>query len=181
MDALNAKRKMIRIDLQIMMLVVTVLLFSQCTGGTTYYISSAGDDSAKGTSSSQAWRTIEKVNSLTLNPGDMILFEGGEVFQGSLKLDQGDSGSPENPVTITSYGSGRATISSGSEDGLYAENTSGIVVRDLVFKGAGVEVDVKFSGIHFYTVLDTVKPEFIRLENVDVSGYRWDAGLSIGQ
>ncbi len=37
--------------------------------------------------------------------GDKILFEGEATFPGSLKLDMDDSGTPELPVTISSYGS----------------------------------------------------------------------------
>jgi hypothetical protein len=143
-----------------------------------YYVSPEGDDAAQGTSPEKAWKSIEKVNGIILQPGDMILFEGGATFAGSLKFDIEDSGSPENPVIITSYGEGRATISSGSETGLLAKNTSGFIVKDLNFSGASLDIDNKSSGIHFYTDLDSVKPEFIRIENVEVCGYRWN-GISI--
>ncbi|MBL7110771.1 MAG: right-handed parallel beta-helix repeat-containing protein [Bacteroidales bacterium] len=143
-----------------------------------YYVSNSGDDAASGTSPGKAWKSIEKVNETTFKPGDKILFEGGESFTGALKFDIEDSGTPDNPVTVTSFGEGRATISSGSETGLLAVNTSGMVVEELNFIGAGVIDGENFSGIHFYTDLDTVKPEFIRINNVEVSGYRWD-GISI--
>ncbi len=144
------------------------------TTGTTYYLSPEGDNSASGTSEESAWRSIDKVNATTFGPGDRILFEGGETFNGSLNFDRADSGTPDNPVTVGSYGTGRATISSGSENGFYGKNTSGFVVRDLIFAGAGATVDADFSGVVFYTDLDTVKPEFIRIDNLKVSGYRWD-------
>ena len=161
------------------LLTTVSLIIIQCSSGpgsvgSDYYISSTGDDESKGTSPEQAWKTIKKVNTLDLKSGDRVLFEGGTTFSGSLKLDMDDSGTPELPVTISSYGTGRATINSGSEDGLNAQNTSGIVIRDLTFKGAGVDVETRFSGINFFTNLDTVKPAFIRIENVEVSGYRWD-------
>jgi len=89
-----------------------------------------------------------------------------------------ESGTSDHPVTIGSYGTGRAVIRSGSENGLYAKNTSGFVVKDLIFNGAGADVDGTFSGIHFFTDLDSIKPEHIRIDNVDVSGYRWD-GIGI--
>jgi hypothetical protein len=143
-----------------------------------YYVSPSGDDSGPGTSPDKAWKSIEKINKITLKPGDKILFEGGETLTGALQFDLEDSGTPENPVTITSYGEGRATISSGSETGLLATNTSGIIVKDLNFSGTSLDIDSKSSGILFYTDLDSVKPEYIRIENVEVSGYRWD-GISI--
>ncbi len=143
-----------------------------------YYVSPSGDDSAPGTSSDKAWKSIEKVNEIILKPGDKILFEGGETFTGALKFDVEDSGTPENPVTISSYGEGRATISSGNETGLLAINTSGFIVKELNFSGASLDIDNKSCGINFYTNLDSMKPEYIRIENVEVNGYRWD-GISI--
>jgi hypothetical protein len=154
-------------------------LFIGCnSNGTEYFLSSSGDDSAIGTSPELAWKSIDKVNSMTFEPGDKILFEGGKTFVGSLNFNIVDSGTPDNPVTVGSYGAGRATISSGNKYGLYAKNTSGFVVKDLIFIGAGADVDATFSGIYFFTDLDTVKPEYIRIDNVDVSGYRWD-GIGI--
>ena len=138
-----------------------------------YYVSPSGDDSNSGRAPEQAWKTIGKVNSLTFQAGDSILFEGGRRFRGSLRFDTDDSGTQANPVTVGSYGHGRATISSGVGHGLFAENVSGFEVRDLVFVGAGSDVEGNFSGIYFLTDLGgDVKLEHIRVDNVDVSGYR---------
>ena len=163
----------------ILLLFSTTLLLNGCGGnGTDFFLDPIGDDSAPGTSPELAWQSIEKVNEAVLKPGDRILFKAGETFNGSLTFDMEDSGTPENPVTIGSYGEGRATIRSGSDYGLYAENTSGFVVRDLVFIGAGADVDARFSGIYFFADLDTIKPEYIRIDCVEVSGYRWE-GIAI--
>ena len=157
---------------------ILITTFSLKANGTDYYLSPTGNDSASGTSPEKAWRSIGKVNTTIFKPGDNILFKAGETFAGSLKFDMADSGKPDTPVTVTSYGKGRATICSGTEDGLYAINTSGFIVKDLIFNGAGADVDGRFSGICFFTNIDTEKPEHIRIDNVDVSGYRWE-GISI--
>ena len=39
----------------------------------TYFISTEGNDSATGLSQASAWKSIEKVNSVTFQPGDKIL------------------------------------------------------------------------------------------------------------
>lgn len=143
-----------------------------------YYVSPSGDDLAKGTSPGMAWKSIDKINETDFQPGDKILFEGGKAFAGALKFDIDDSGTPENPVTLTSYGEGRATISSGTETGLLATNTSGFIIMNINFSGTSLEIDNKSSGIHFYTDLDSVKPEFIRIDSVEVIGYRW-VGIGI--
>lgn len=155
------------------------ILISACNQtARDYYVSTSGDDLAKGTSPDKAWKSIDKINETDFQPGDRILFEGGKTFTGALEFDIDDSGTPDNPLTVTSYGEGRATISSGNETGLMATNTSGFVVKNLNFSGTSLSVDIKSSGIHFYTDLDSVKPEFIRIDSVEVSGYRWN-GIGI--
>ena len=154
------------------------LLFGCGSNGTDYYLSPGGDDSASGTSPEKAWKSISKINATVFKPGDNIMFEGGKTFSGSLSFDIDDSGTPDNPVTVGSYREGRAIISSGSKTGLHAANTSGFIVKDLIFIGAGAHIEKNFSGIFFFTDLDTVKPEHIRIDNVEVSGYRW-TGIAI--
>ncbi|BDR52601.1 hypothetical protein KIM372_05080 [Bombiscardovia nodaiensis] len=52
--------------------------------GTDYYVDSIqGDDSHLGTSPSQAWKSLEKVNSTTFQAGDRILLKAGSVWQAS--------------------------------------------------------------------------------------------------
>ena len=58
----------------------------------TYYVSNSGSDSNSGTSPTAAWRTITKANSVSLQPGDSLLFQGGETFNGNLVLGSTDSG-----------------------------------------------------------------------------------------
>ncbi|MHC4720042.1 MAG: LamG-like jellyroll fold domain-containing protein, partial [Planctomycetota bacterium] len=138
-----------------------------------YYVSPSGDDGNSGRAPKQAWKTISKVNSIRFQAGDSILFEGGKTFHGSLRFDTADSGTRANPVMVGSYGQGHATISSGVEHGLFAKNVSAFEVRNLVFVGAGSDVEGNFSGIYFLTDLGgDVKLEHIRLDNVEVSGYR---------
>ena len=59
----------------------TVHAEKETTQGTTYYVSSSkGDDSNDGTSESKPFKTLEKINKLTLKPGDQVLLEKGSVF-----------------------------------------------------------------------------------------------------
>ena len=80
---------------------------------TDYYVSSSGNDSANGTSSSTPWRSISKVNSVFsgLNSGDRILFNRGDVFFGTLQISR--SGSSGSPITIGAYGNGSNPVISG--------------------------------------------------------------------
>ncbi len=77
--------------------------------GTTYYVSSTGNDSNNGLSDANAWKTINKVNTITFNPWDKILFKGGNTFIGTIIVKS--SGTASNPITYGSYGTGKAIIS----------------------------------------------------------------------
>jgi hypothetical protein len=70
----------------------------------TYYVSAEGDDTAAGTSSDAAWRSLEKVGATTFAPGDRILLRAGDTWTGQL-WPKG-SGVPGHPITIDSYGDG---------------------------------------------------------------------------
>ena len=76
--------------------------------GTTYYVDSqSGSDSNAGTSESKAFKTLDKVNDLNLEPGDTVLLKKGSVFEDqALKFTKEDSGTAEAPVKVSTYGEG---------------------------------------------------------------------------
>ena len=160
-------------------LIILLLFVVRTAESVDYYVSPTGNDSNSGTSPETAWQTIGKVNSMNFNPGDRIFFEGNQNFIGGLVFDYHDSGTPTNPVTIGSYGYGRATISSDSITGLYAYNCAGFIVTDLIFIGSGRIDPNGECGILFYMDLGGgVKLEYIRIYNVEVSDYR-KSGIEI--
>ena len=151
-----------------------ILVFSLCAKlqAADYYISPSGSDSNSGTSPEQAWQTIERVNSTTFAPGDSILFEGGQTFDGSIAFDANDSGTAGNPVAISSYGTGKATIYSAYADGIYARNCAGLEVKNLKFTGSGRSDPNGGYGLVFVNDLDdNIKLEYISIDNVEVSDY----------
>ncbi len=139
------------------------LLFCTKCFATTYYVSSTGNDANTGNTPAIAWATIAKVNATIFHPGDVLLFEGGHSFSGSILLDAADANDPGQTFTISSFGSGVATINAGTSYGLYAYNTQGFSISSLIFDGnspvtntdAGIKVfsdlggDIKFSNISF--------------------------------
>ena len=92
--------------------------------GKTYFVSDEGNDSASGLSIKEAWRSVDKVNSVVFQPGDKVLFEGGKTFHGQIKL-QG-SGEDGRPCVISGYGDGRPVINFGKAEGagILLENVS---------------------------------------------------------
>jgi len=145
---------------------------------TDYYVSPLGNDANPGTQL-LPWKSIAQVNTVDLAPGDRVLFEGGKNFPGTLQLGAEDSGTPANPVTITSYGAGRATIAPGNGAGLYAYNCGGIVVRSLRFRGSGAGLSQDVGVGFFMDLPGGVKLDYLRLDQCDVAGFG-DAGVWIG-
>ena len=94
------------------LLMVCLALFGQAA---TYYVSHNGNDQNSGTSPSQPWRTIDRVQqvSYSLQPGDQILFERGGVYPGMLIVPR--SGNSAQPIVVGAYGSGDRPVISGGE------------------------------------------------------------------
>lgn len=151
--------------------VIACLFFSAGLKATTYYVSPSGDDNASGTSITSAWKTIAKVNSLNILPGTSVLFEGGSVFNGGIYLDNNDANDPANIVIISSYGTGKAIIKSGSISGFQAKNTQGVTVSNLIFEGSGITTNTS-DGVLFSTDLPgNIKLSKINITNVEIHNY----------
>jgi microcystin-dependent protein len=73
----------------------------------TYFVKNGGSDGAAGTSDATAWATVSKVNGFALAAGDIVQFRGGDTWNETLNPKSGTSG---NPITYTSYGTGRANL-----------------------------------------------------------------------
>jgi len=137
----------------------------------TYYISPSGNDSHSGTSAQSPWRTIDRVNAVDLNPGDKVLFQAGRDYHGNLLLTAEDTGTPKQPVVISSYGSGRARIKAGDGSGVTVRNAGGVVVENLIVMGEDYRTNVG-SGIKIVNELpNNQKLEYIRIHNVEAAGF----------
>jgi len=87
-----------------MIIVISLLLVTNiCSQSIGYYVSDTdGNDLNLGTSPSQAWQTLTKVNQTTFQPGDTIYFKSGDGWVGQL-MPKG-SGSLGLPIVINMYG-----------------------------------------------------------------------------
>jgi len=89
-----------------------IMITSQVFAATYYVDATNGSDSNSGTSPEIAWKTINKVNNSSFNPGDSILFKKGEIWREQLTIPS--SGSSGNPITFGAYGSGVKPTLNGS-------------------------------------------------------------------
>jgi len=87
-----------------------------CTTITSsYYVSQSGNDDNPG-SKQKPFKSLQKINSLEIHPGDKIYFKGGEIFPVTLSLNL--NGTNDKPVIISSYENenGNATIDGGNKE-----------------------------------------------------------------
>ena len=107
-----------------MMPTVPVNAKESAATGTTYYVDSkGGNDSNDGTSESKAFKTLDKVNGLNLEPGDTVLLKKGSVFEDqALKFTKEDSGTAEAPVKVSTYGEGNRPQINTNGHGLWELN-----------------------------------------------------------
>jgi len=69
-----------------------------------FHVAPDGNDGVSGTSSQMAWKSLERVNSQLLQPGDVVLFRSGGVWRGQLRT-QG-SGADSKAIRLDRYGDG---------------------------------------------------------------------------
>lgn len=147
--------------------------FASVVSAETYYVSPAGSDTNDGISTSTPWQTLVKVNTGNYNAGDQIQLEGGATFSGNLYFDNLNShGTSTAPVTLTSYGAGRATIApTPATDGIFVYNAGGVVIDGINIVGTGPSSNTK-AGVNFYNDLpgDT-QLNYVRIKNMAVSGF----------
>lgn len=80
---------------------------------TTYYLDSInGNDSNDGLSPESAWKTLEKANSVTFQPGTRLLLKAGSIFSGSLQPNATDA--PEKCLLSTDTGKETSRLSMGT-------------------------------------------------------------------
>jgi len=130
-----------------------------------YYVSPNGNDSAPGTQT-EPWRSIEKVNQTSFKPGDRVLFEGGKRFAGTLRFGADDSGTREQRLLVSSYGSGRAVLDGDTGRAIESDGCSHVTFRELILKGSGRKSGNTESG------LVLANAEHVEVDGVEVSGFR---------
>jgi parallel beta-helix repeat protein len=94
-----------------LLLMAALIVLSNALNAAIYYVSATGNDSNSGTSINAPWQTLAKVNSLTPNPGDQILFRRGDTWTGTIIIRA--SGTFASPIIYGAYGTGVNPVISG--------------------------------------------------------------------
>lgn len=77
-------------------------------GGARYVDATAGDDAKSGSSPSEAWKSLARVNMETFQPGAALCFRAGATWQGQLAPK--GSGTAAAPIVIDQYGTGNKPL-----------------------------------------------------------------------
>ena len=139
---------------------------------TNYYFSDSGNDSNSG-SQKNPWKSLSKLNSSELNPGDSIFFNRGDSFFGELVVN--GSGTASEPIVFTSYGSGNKPIISGKvgssgggdyQQAIYVLNNDNMVFENLEVQNnrqaPRTNVDNSDSfGIHIHNTSEETLNNFV--------------------
>src|SRR4030095_9007494 len=136
----------------------------------TYYLSASGDDENDG-SSRGPWRTIDKINRTTLEPGDTVAFEGGSSFSGNLVIRQSGTVALSTPVTsYPTQGGGQEGIFAAAGDGSTIQNAEHIRVSKIKVTGSGIRSNNGYGIRLSRTVSGSRRLNSIYLDYVAASG-----------
>ena len=131
----------------------------------TYYIEQDGTallDTLNGKWSYDMFREAVSARNLRFNAEDEILFKSGVTFTGQLIISGNDgynNGTAENPVTISSYGTGNKPKITGESSSPFGgvfkmENCEGYKIDGLAFENTGNGISTTSWGVSF-TFFDT--------------------------
>jgi parallel beta-helix repeat protein len=129
-----------------------VLAGERAAPSRNFYVSPSGSDAGTGTSPSAAWRTLARVDSAPLLPGDRVHLQGGATFREPLAPYAGTAGTGAAPIVFDSYGSRRVTLAAG----IYLNSVSNLDFEDLnvTSTGKGIFSSAGGSGTRAITLRD---------------------------
>ncbi len=174
-------------------------LISLSSQAQDYYVNNNGSDTNDGFTTQSAFKTLAKINALSLTAGDSVYLASGQEFIGTLKIAN-EAGSSQSPITISSYGDSteRAKINAKNElAGINIVNASYLNISNIEIEASGgtakklrtgakmrlgILVDVNDgSGKEYgYINFDNMYIHDIYHENSDFAGRGGDVNTSNG-
>lgn len=134
--------------LRLLLLLISVATTFTAAAMDYHVDSQSGDDAHSGTAPAQAWRTLERVNKQTFQPGDWILFKAGTHYRGQLAPH--GSGTADHPISIGKYGTGALPRIDGEgavPDTLLLRNVEFWEVQDLEITNLGANREPWRTGV----------------------------------
>ncbi len=122
----------------------------------TYYLSAAGNDANSGMAPDAPWRSLDKVNATTFQPGDRILFKSGDEWRGVLH-PQG-SGAKDRWITLDRYGEGGKPLVRGADktEVIELQGQQYWIIQNLATMGGRTGVNIGSNGVNKPAVMHGV-------------------------
>lgn len=165
-----------------LLLILFLLFLQQFSKAATYYISATGSDSLDGRSTATAFQTLGRVNALTLQAGDSVLFNRGNTFRGMLQIK--NSGTASDPIYIGAYGSGAMPVLSGAEKITGWNHSSGnIFTADCpncpgalkqIFVREALHIPARYPNSGYFTMTNVSDSSFTAANLTQPAG-TWDS------
>ena len=166
-----------------MLVIAAFAVFAGNVDAATYYFSATGDDTTGAGTIASPWASLSKLNTVSLGDGDQFLLRGGDTFSGNVSLYSSTLANYSNGITLSSYGTGRATISTATADAaISVGNVGGFTASNLNLVGSSVAK----NGIDAYTTYTTGDSLTLRGARVssfsisNVSANNFEHGVAIG-
>jgi parallel beta-helix repeat protein len=135
-----------------------------------YFFAANGDDTTGAGTQLSPWQTLTKLNGMTLSPGDSAFLRAGDTFSG--QINPAGNGTSGAVITISSYGTGRATVSGAGAPGMSLSGRTFLTISNLIFSRTGVGGQGILSG-------DTTSSHHITVSGCDITA-TGDAGIKTG-
>jgi len=156
---------------------ILTILLSVPVHAADYYFDRIGGLDTNPCTISLPCKTTGKINSTlsTAVAGDRILLKGGVKWSGRLTIN-GRSGTASAPISITTYGTGKARLQNKNGHGIYVYNSGGISISNMIVEGAGTVTTYSNSGavpqgIYFFNNTPNVL-DYIRVSNVEIYNFK---------
>jgi hypothetical protein len=140
-----------------LMLLIYALSVFTASAATSYYVdSNNGDDARRGTSQTEAWKSLERINTNIFQPGDHLLFKAGSRFTGQLQ-PQGSGVMVDGksvPIVIGKFGDGPLPCIDGEGkflDTLLLRNVEFWEISDLEISNLGTNRAPWRTGVRVVT------------------------------
>ncbi len=156
---------------------ISILILQKASATAYYFHPRLGSDTNSGKSLEQAFQSLTKVKDVSLQAGDIIYLASGEVFKGTLIL-QNINGKAQLPIRIESYSwplgtkDTKATIDAeGFNNCVLIENSSFIQVKNLSLRADGPGQTEKTGAMRVGVLINNTtsnKNEGIVLENLNI-------------
>ena len=143
----------------------SVIVYASCKSSQNeYFVAADGSENNPGTRT-RPFKTLQRINSLKLKPGDRVYLKGNEVFPGTLSLTI--NGTPDKPIVITTYENvdGNAVIDAGNKDAIILRG-SYFQLEDINVRGAGRKTGNTTNGITLFAATNAV------VKNIKAEGFQ---------